>query len=94
MFPRSAVHVMNAYVDNVCICEYENNTPKENVPPPLPLPYPKIYPIIFPGIINYAITFHFFFFLNAVHAYKSQFLNIIRINIEALFILYDPLHLF
>ena len=50
---------MNSYVDNVCICEYDNNSPKENLPPTLPLLYPKIYPIIGPGLISYANTSHF-----------------------------------
>ena len=69
MFPWSTVHAMNEYVDNLCICEDDNNSPKENVPPPLPLPYPKIYPIIVPGIISYANTYHFIIvFFNAVYA--------------------------
>ena len=59
MFPWSTVHVMNAYVDNVCIHEDDNNRTKENTSPPLPLPYPKIYPLIVPGIISYANTSHF-----------------------------------
>ena len=50
---------MNAYVENVCISEDENNILKENVPPPLPFPYPKIYPIIVTGLISYANTYHF-----------------------------------
>ena len=63
------MHVINAYVDNVCIHEDDNNSPKENVPPPLPLPYPKIYPIIVPGVISYANTCHFIIvFVDAVHA--------------------------
>ena len=69
MFPWSTANVMNAYVDNVCICEYDNNIPKENVPPPLPLHYPKIYPIIVPVIISYANTLHFIIvFFGVVHA--------------------------
>ena len=60
---------MNACVDNVFISEDDNNSPKENVPPPLPLPYPKIYPIIFPGIISYSNTSDFIIvFFGAVHA--------------------------
>ena len=47
MFTWSTVHVMNGYIDNVCIGEDDDNSPKENVPPPFPLTYPKIYPIIF-----------------------------------------------
>ena len=43
MFTCITVHIMNEYVDNVCIREDEKNSPKENVPPPLPLSYPKIY---------------------------------------------------
>ena len=70
MFTWSTVHVMNVYVDNVCILEDDNN----NLPPPLPLPYPKIYPIIVPGIISYANTYYFVIvFFGAVHAYRSQF---------------------
>ena len=42
MFPWSAVHVMNVYVDNVLIHEDNTNIPKENAPPPLPVPYPII----------------------------------------------------
>ena len=69
MFTWSNVYAMNAYVDNVCISEDENNTPKENVPPPLPLPYPKICPIIVPRIISYANTSHsIILFFGAVHA--------------------------
>ena len=69
MFPWSTMHVMNAYVDNLCIREYDNNIPKENLPPPLPLPYPKIYPIIVPWLIIYANTSHFItVFFYAVHA--------------------------
>ena len=41
MFPWVTVHVMNVYVDNVCISEDDKNIPKENVPPSLPLPYLK-----------------------------------------------------
>ena len=41
MFPWITVHVMNAYVDNVCIREDDTTIPKENVPSPLPVPYPK-----------------------------------------------------
>ena len=59
MFTWSSVHVMNEYVDNVCIREDETNSPKENVSPPLPIPYPKIYPIIVPKIISYDNTSHF-----------------------------------
>ena len=69
MFPCSAVHVMSAYVDHACIREDDNNSPKENVLPPLPLPYPKIYPIIVPGFINYSNTSRFIIeFVDAVHA--------------------------
>ena len=68
MFPWSNVYVMNAYVDNVCIREDDNNSPKENLPPPLPLNYSKIYPIIVPGIISYASTSNFIIvFFGAVH---------------------------
>ena len=74
MFPWSTMHVMNAYVYNICICEDDNNSPRENVPPPVPLSHPKIYPIIVPGIISYANTSHFIIvFFGAVHAYESQF---------------------
>ena len=69
MFTLSTVRVMNEYVDNLCIREYDNNTPKENVSPPLPLPYPKIHPITIPGIIIYANTSHFIIvFFDVVHA--------------------------
>ena len=69
MFLLSTMHLINSYVDNVCICEDYNNIPKDNVPPPLPLPYPKIYPIIVPGVISYTNTSHFIIvFFGAVHA--------------------------
>ena len=69
MFPCITVHVMNSYVDNLCIREDDTNSPKENLPPPLPLFYPQIYPIIVPGIISYANTSHFIIiFFGAVHA--------------------------
>ena len=70
MFPWSTVHVMNAYVDNLCNSEDDNNSPKENVPPPLHLPYPRINRIIiFPGLIRYENTYHFIIvFFGAVHA--------------------------
>ena len=48
MFPWSNVHVINACVYNTYVSEYDTNSPKENVPPPLPVPYPKIYPIVVP----------------------------------------------
>ena len=64
------MHITNEYVDNVCIFKDDNNSSKENVPPPLPLPYPKIYPITVPGIIRYANTSHFIIvFVDAVHVY-------------------------
>ena len=69
MFPWSTMHVMNVYVDNVCIREYDTNVPKENVPPPLTLPCPKLYPITVTGIITYANTSCFIIvFVDAVHA--------------------------
>ena len=69
MFPRSTVHVMNEYVDNVCISEDNQNTPKENILRPLPLPYPQTYHGIVPGIISYSNTSHFILvFFCAVHA--------------------------
>ena len=69
MFPWSTVHVMNAYLDNVCIREDDNNSPNENVPPPLPLPYPKIYPMTVPEIVIYANTSHFIIVIfGTVHA--------------------------
>ena len=52
------MHVLNVYVDNVCILEDETNSPKENVPPPLPVTYPRIYPIVVPEIISYTNTSH------------------------------------
>ena len=68
MFHCSNVHVINAYVDNVCICEDEVNIPKENVPPPLPVPYSNIYPILVPNIVSYTNTSHFIIvFVDVVH---------------------------
>ena len=68
LFPWSTVHVMNIYIYHLCICEYDTNRPKENVPPPLPLTYSKIYPKIVPGIISYYNTPHFnILFIDAVH---------------------------
>ena len=75
MFPCSNIHVMNAYVYNLCIREYVNNSPKENVQPPLPLPCPKIYPIIVPGLISYSNTSYFIIVLfDTFHVQESQFL--------------------
>ena len=69
MFPWVAVHVMNAYVDNVCILEDDNNIPKENIPPPIHLPYLKIYPILVPEIISNSNTSHFIIvFVDVAHA--------------------------
>ena len=69
IFPWSTLHVMNAYVDNICIFEDDNNIPKENLSPPLIIPYPKIYLIVVPGLISYANTSHFIIvFFGAVHA--------------------------
>ena len=69
IFHWSNMHVMNAYVDNVCFCEDDNTRPKETVSSPLPLLYPKIYPIIVPGLIIYANTSHFIIvFSGSVHA--------------------------
>ena len=74
MFPCIYVHVMNSNIDDICICEDDNNTPKENVPPPLPLLCPKIYPITVPGIFIYANNSHFIIlFVDAVHAYEYIF---------------------
>ena len=68
-FPWSTLHVMNEYVDIVCIHEGKNNIPKENVPPPLPIHYPKIYPITVTGIIRHAKTSYFIIvFVDEVHA--------------------------
>ena len=95
MFTWRTVHFIHVCVDNVCICEYDNSIPKENLPPPLPLPYPQIYPIIVPGIISYANTPHFVIvFVDAVHVYEYQILNLTRIKIESLFILYVTLQIF
>ena len=70
MFTYSTVHVMNAYVDNLCICEDDNNIPKQNVPPPLPVPYPTIYPILVPCLIRYVNTSHFIaIFVDVFHVY-------------------------
>ena len=41
MFLWITMHVMNGYVDNVSIREDVTNSPKENVPPPLPVIYHK-----------------------------------------------------
>ena len=69
MFSWSTVHLMSSYVDNVCICEDENNIPKDNLPLQLPLTYTKIHPKIVPGIISYANTPQFIIvFVDAVHA--------------------------
>ena len=69
MFPWSTVNVMNAYVDNVLIYEYEKNSPKENVPPSISIPDPKIYPIVVPKIISYTSISHFIvLFVDIVHA--------------------------
>ena len=69
MFNWSTVNFMNTCVDNVYICEDENNIPKEKVPPLPPIPYPKIYPIIVPRIIRYANTSHFIIvFFDEVYA--------------------------
>ena len=69
MFPWSTLHVMNEYIDNVCISEDDINIPKENVSPPLLLLYPKIHPILVPGIIRYVNTLHFIIlFVDAVHS--------------------------
>ena len=74
MFPWSTVHVMNACVDNVCICEDDTNRPKENVPPPLPFPYPKIDHIVVTKIIIYANISHFILvFVGLVHVQESHF---------------------
>ena len=97
MFPWSTVHVMNSYVDNVCIHENDKNIPQKNVPTPLPLPYNKIYPRIVPGIISYANTSHVIIvFFGAVHSscVGISILNLTCLNIEALFLLYDPLQFF
>ena len=68
MFTWIAVHVINEYLYNVRINEDENNSPKENAPPPLPVPYLKIYPIVVPKIISYANTSHFIIvFVDVVH---------------------------
>ena len=68
MFTCITVHIMNAYVDNVCIREDDTKCPKENVPPPLPIPYPKIYPIVVPKLIRYFNTSHFIIlFFDIVH---------------------------
>ena len=70
----STLHVINTYVDNVCTCEDDKNTPKENLSPPLPVTYPKIYPTIVPGIIIYVNTSHLIIiFVDVVHAYESHF---------------------
>ena len=53
------MHVMNVYIDHICITEDDTNTPKENVPSPLTFPYPKICPIVVPKLINYVNTYHF-----------------------------------
>ena len=69
MFPWSTVHVMNAYVDNVCINKDYTNIPEENVPPPIPAPYPKIYPLKVPELIRYVNTYHFIIVIfDVVHA--------------------------
>ena len=74
MFHWSTVHVMDAYLDHVCIRVDENNKSRENVPPKITLPYHKIYPIIVPGIVRYVNTSKFILvFFGAVHALESNF---------------------
>ena len=69
MFPWSIVHVINAYVDNLCIHEDDTNSPKENLPPQLPAPCPKVYHIVVLIIIRNATTSHFIIvFVDVVHA--------------------------
>ena len=69
MFPWIPVDVMNAYVADACIRDDDTNSPKENVPPPLPVFYTKIYPIVVPNIIIYVNTSHFVIvFVDVVHA--------------------------
>ena len=69
MFPWINMHVMNVYADNLFICEDDNNTPKENLPPSLTIPYPKTYPIIVSGIVRYYKNSHFnIVFFDAFHA--------------------------
>ena len=62
MFTCITVHVMNAYLLHVFICEDDTNGPKESVPPPLTVTYPQIYTIVCPKIISYANTSYFFLF--------------------------------
>ena len=69
MFPCSNVHVMNAYVDNVCILDYDTNNPKGNLSPTFPVPYPNIYTIVVPKPVRYVNTSYFIIlFAGVVHA--------------------------
>ena len=69
MFTWITIHVINEYLYNVRINEDENNSPKENAPPPLPVPYLKIYPIVVPKITVYDNNSHFVFvFFDVVYA--------------------------
>ena len=56
IFNWNNVHVMNAFVYNVCIHDADTNSPKENLQPPLPIPYLKIYPLVVSKIIRSAKT--------------------------------------
>ena len=69
MFPWSIVHVINAYVDHLCIHEDDTNIPKENLPPPPPVPYHQTYPILVPNLIRYVNTSHLVIvFVDVVHS--------------------------
>ena len=90
----STVHVMNEYLDNICIREDDTNRPKENVTPPLHVPYPKIYHIEVPKIISYANTSHFIFVFLFSSCIVISIFNLTLINIESILLLYGPLQLF
>ena len=71
------MHVMNAYVYNLCIHTDDTKRPIENAPPPITLPYPKIYPIVVTKIISHANTYHLIIvFVGVIHAYEYQFLTL------------------
>ena len=69
--------VNNSYLYNVCIREDDTNSPKENVPPPLPIPYPEIYHIVVPNVISYSNTSHFIIVFDDIfYSYESHFLTL------------------
>ena len=77
MFPWINVHIINSYVDKICIHEDDTNSSKDNLPPPLPVPYPKIYPKVVPKNISYSKTSHFvILFVDVVHVQESKIVTL------------------